>query len=230
MAVVDQVVSEELNLYKLQTLLKQLLMRYTGAKARLCRREGVNLFGSPKYQKILSKSPNIPGMHGGKRQGKMTEYAKQLREKQKAKRMFGLSEKQFRNYFQKASNSKAVTGEKLLELLESRLDNAVYRSGLAMTRMQARQFVSHGLFMLNGRRVDVPSMVVKTGDVITVRDSKKNSPVFKNNAEEQGENFDAPSWMTIDGKKLSIEIVAVPEQIHFEALINTQPIVEFYSR
>ena len=118
----------------------------------------------------------------------------------------------------------------MLELLESRLDNAVYRSGLAMTRMQARQFVSHGLFMLNGRRVDVPSMVVKTGDVITVRDSKKNSPVFKNNAEEQGENFDAPSWMTIDGKKLSIEIVAVPEQIHFEALINTQPIVEFYSR
>jgi small subunit ribosomal protein S4 len=205
-------------------------MRYTGPKARQCRREGVNLFGAPKYQKIISRSPNVPGMHGGKRQGKMTEYAKQLREKQKAKRMFGLSEKQFRNYFEKADNSKAVTGEKLLEFLETRLDNAVYRSGLAMTRMQSRQFVSHGLFMVNGRRVDVPSIVVKAGDVIEVRDSKKKSPVFKLNAEEQGETYDVPDWLKVDGKKLSIEIVSVPEQKHFEALINTQPIVEFYSR
>jgi len=205
-------------------------MRYTGAKARQCRREGVNLFGSPKYQKILGRSPNVPGMHGGKRQGKMTEYAKQLREKQKAKRMFGLSEKQFRNYFEKADNAKAVTGEKLLELLETRLDNAVYRSGLAMTRMQARQFVSHGLFMVNGRRVDVPSIVVKPGDVIEVRDTKKSSPVFKLNAEEQGETYDVPDWLKVDVKKLSIEVVSQPEQKHFEALINTQPIVEFYSR
>ena len=204
-------------------------MRYTGPKARLCRREGVNLFGSPKYQKIIGRSPNIPGMHGGKRLGKMTEYAKQLREKQKAKRMFGLSEKQFRNYFQKADDSKAVTGEKLLELLESRLDNAVYRSGMAMTRMQARQFVSHGLFTVNGRRVDVPSIVVKKGDVIAVRASKKGSPVFKQNAEEN-ETYDVPDWLSVDNKKLSIEILGTPEAKHFEALINTQPIVEFYSR
>lgn len=204
-------------------------MRYTGAKARQCRREGVNLFGSPKYQKILGKNPNIPGMHGGKRQGKMTEYAKQLREKQKAKRMFALSEKQFRKYFDKADNSKAVTGEKLLELLETRLDNAVYRSGMAMTRMQSRQFVSHGLFMVNGRRVDVPSIVVKPGDIIEVRQAKKGSPVFKQNAEEM-ENYEVPDWLTVDGKILKIEVVAIPEQKHFEALINTQPIVEFYSR
>ena len=204
-------------------------MRYTGAKARQCRREGVNLFASPKYQKILGRSPNVPGMHGGKRQGKMTEFAKQLREKQKAKRMFGLSEKQFRNYFDKADNSKAVTGEKLLELLETRLDNAVFRSGFAVTRMQARQFVSHGLFMVNGRRVDVPSIVVKPGDVIEVRDAKKGSPVFKQNAEELA-HYEVPSWLKADNKKLSFEVVSQPEAKHFEALINTQPIVEFYSR
>lgn len=204
-------------------------MRYTGAKARQCRREGINLFSSPKYQKILGRSPNVPGMHGGKRQGKMTEYAKQLREKQKAKRMFGLSEKQFRNYFEKADNSKAVTGEKLLELLETRLDNAVYRSGLALTRMQSRQFVSHGLFTLNGRRVDVPSMLVKPGDIIEVRAAKKGSLVFKRNAEELT-HYEVPNWIKADVKKLSFEIVSLPEQKHFEALINTQPIVEFYSR
>ena len=204
-------------------------MRYTGAKARQCRREGVNLFGSPKYQKILGRSPNIPGMHGGKRLGKMTEYAKQLREKQKAKRMFALSEKQFRKYFDKADKSKAVTGEKLLLLLETRLDNVVYRSGMAMTRMQARQFVSHGLFMVNGRRVDVPSIEVKVGDIIEVRPAKQNSPVFKQNAEEMA-HYEVPDWLNVDSKKLSIEVVKMPEQKHFETLINTQPIVEFYSR
>lgn len=204
-------------------------MRYTGAKARQCRREGVNLFGSPKYQKILGRNPNIPGMHGGKRLGKMTEYAKQLREKQKAKRMFALSEKQFRKYFDKADRSKTVTGDKLLELLETRLDNVVYRSGMAMTRMQARQFVSHGLFMVNGRRVDVPSIEVRPGDMIEVRMSKKGSPVFKQNAEEMA-HYEVPNWLNVDSKKLSIEVVKMPENTHFETLINTQPIVEFYSR
>ncbi len=204
-------------------------MRYTGPKARLCRREGVNLFGSPKYQKILGKSPNIPGMHGAKRQGKLTEYAKQLREKQKAKRMFALSEKQFQNYFGKASRSKSVTGDALLELLERRLDNAVFRSGLAMTRMQARQFVSHGLLMLNGRRVDIPSIQVRPGDVIEVRASKKGSPVFKENKEEL-KDYVVPDWIKVDTSKLSIEVLKLPEVKHFEPLINTQPIVEFYSR
>ncbi len=204
-------------------------MRYTGAKARQCRREGVNLFGSPKYQKILAQNPNIPGMHGGKRQGKMTEYAKQLREKQKAKRMFALSEKQFRKYFDKADRSKAVTGDKLLELLERRLDNVIYRAGLATTRMQARQFVSHGLFEFNGRRTDVPSIEVKVGDVIEVRSARKSSPVFKQNLEELS-NVDVPSWLDVSTKSLKIEIVSLPEAQHFEPLINTQPIVEFYSR
>lgn len=204
-------------------------MRYTGPKARLCRREGVNLFGSPKYQKILSRNSNIPGMQGTKRMGKMSEYAKQLREKQKAKRIFGLSEKQFRNYFDKALRSKEITGELLLQLLERRLDNLVYRAGFAMTRAQARQFVSHGLFMLNGRRVDIPSIQIKIGDVIEIRDSRRKSPVFTKNKEELGE-YDVPSWIKSTPSKFAAEVSELPSITHFESLIETQPIVEFYSR
>jgi len=205
-------------------------MRYTGPKARLCRREGVNLFGASKYQKILARNPNIPGMHGGKRLGKLSEYAKQLREKQKAKRMFGLSEKQFRNYFVRATNGKGITGDNLLLLLEQRLDNVLYRAGFAITRMQARQFASHGLFLLNGRRIDVPSAQVRIGDVIEVRPSKAGSPIFKKNNEELGADYDIPSWLKVNTKKLSIEVVDLPSASHFEALITPQLIVEFYSR
>ncbi|MCF7905975.1 30S ribosomal protein S4 [Candidatus Gracilibacteria bacterium] len=205
-------------------------MRYTGPKARLCRREGVNLFGSPKYQKLLGRNPNIPGMHGGKRLGKLSEYAKQLREKQKAKRMFGLSEKQFKNYFTKASGGQGVTGDTLLELLERRLDNVLYRSGLALTRMQARQFASHGLFLVNGRRTDVPSFQVRVGDIIEVRPSKAGSPVFSKNREELGADHTPPSWLKVDSKKLSIEVIDIPVTSHFEALIEPQLIVEYYSR
>lgn len=204
-------------------------MRYTGPKARLCRREGVNLFGSDKYQKILARSGNIPGMHGDKRRSKMTEYGKQLREKQKAKRMFGLSEKQFRRSFDKASRMKGVTGFHLLQLLELRLDNVVYRAGFAMTRAQARQFVSHGLFTVNGRRVDVPSIQVRSGDVIEVRDSRRGSPVFRKNLDEL-QGYNAPDWLKSDTKKLQVEILNLPNETHFEALINPQMIVEFYSR
>ncbi len=204
-------------------------MRYTGPKARQCRREGKNLFASPKYQKILGRSPNIPGMHGGKRLGKMTEYAKQLREKQAAKRMFGLSEKQFHRYFEKADRSKVVTGDKLLELLERRFDNALFRAGFAVTRMQARQFASHGLFTLNGRRVDIPSVELKVGDIIEVKASKKKSPIFTQNKEEM-KDYVVPDWMKVDAGALKIEILSIPETKHFEQMINTQAIVEFYSR
>ncbi len=204
-------------------------MRYTGPKARLCRREGVNLFGSAKYQKILAKNSNIPGVHGVKRQGKQTEYAKQLREKQKAKRMFALSEKQFYKYFQKADNAKVVTGGKLLELLERRVDNVLYRSGMAMTRMQARQFISHGLFTLNGRKIDIPSIQVRMGDVLELKASKKGSVVFTQNIEEN-EGYVVPDWLSVSLKDRKVEVTAIPEAKHFEPLINTQPIVEFYSR
>ncbi len=204
-------------------------MRYTGSKARQCRREGVNLFGSPKYQKIIGRRPGIPGMHGGKRLGKLTEYAKQLREKQKAKRMFGLSEKQFKKYFDKADRSKDVTGDKLLELLETRLDNVIFRSGFALTRMQARQFASHGLFTVNGRKVDIPSILIRKGDIVEVKASKKSSLVFTKNKEEM-KDYIAPDWLKVDTGALKVEIMSLPEVKHFEQMINTQPIVEFYSR
>ena len=204
-------------------------MKYTGPKARLCRREGINLFGSEKYQKIMGRRPGIPGIHGGKRLGKMTEYAKQLREKQKAKRMFGLSEKQFRRTFDRASAMSGVAGSNLLQLLERRLDNVLYRSGFAMTRMQSRQFVSHGLFMLNGRRIDIPSVQVRVGDVIEIRSKSKNSPVFKKNLEELS-NADTPTWLKVDAKKLQVEIVDRPAAQHFEQAVESQMIVEFYSR
>ncbi len=204
-------------------------MRYTGPKVRLCRREGKNLFGSEKYQKLLGRNPNIPGMHGGKRLGKVSEYGRQLRAKQCAKRIFGLSEKQFRKYFAKADAAKGVTGDVLLQSLETRLDNAIYRGGFAITRAQARQFASHGIFLLNGRRIDVPSAQVKPGDVIEVRPSRKTSPVFTKNLEEL-ESYQVPSWLNADPKKLSIEVSSLPEAQHFEMLIEPQPIVEFYSR
>jgi len=205
-------------------------MRYTGPKARQCRREGVNLFGSPKYQKILSRNPNIPGMHGGKRLGKMSEFAKQLREKQKAKRIFCLSEKQFKKYFQKAVAKKGIAGENLLRMLESRLDNILYRSGIALTRMQARQFVGHGLFHLNGRKVDIPSIEMQIGDTLSVKPSKSGLKIFAENFVALGDNAEIPSWLKVDRKKLSIEMVELPEQKHFESAIDPQPIVEFYSR
>lgn len=204
-------------------------MKYTGPKARLCRREGFNLFGSDKYQKIMAKRATIPGVHGGKRQGKFTEYAKQLREKQKLKRMFGLSEKQFRRTFDKAETMKGITGGVLLQLLEQRLDNVVYRSGFAMTRMQARQFVSHGLFMLNGRRVDIPSIMIKEGDVIEVRARSKGSAVFAKNL-EVNEKYNAPSWLSVDTKAISIKITGTPSNEHYEQAVSPQMIVEFYSR
>jgi len=204
-------------------------MKYIGPKARLCRREGFNLFGSDKYQKIMAKRPTVPGMHGGKRQGKFTEYAKQLREKQKLKRMFGLSEKQFRRAFDLAERKTGVTGGNLLQLLEQRMDNVVYRAGFAMTRMQARQFVSHGLFMLNGRRVDVPSIMIKAGDKIEVRAKSKKSPVFAGNL-ETNEKYNAPSWMVVNVKDISVEITSLPSAEHCEQAVNPQMIVEFYSR
>lgn len=204
-------------------------MRYTGPKTRQCRREGINLFGSPKYQKIMGRRPGVPGVHGGKRAGKMSDYAKQLREKQKAKRMFCLSEKQFRRYFDKAARSHGVTGDVLFTLLEKRFDNALYRAGIALTRMQARQFASHGLFMINGRRVDIPSYELSAGDVIEVRPKSKSSAVFKKNLEEL-EAAEAPSWLKVDRKNLKIEVLSLPTTDSFEHAVDSQMIVEFYSR
>lgn len=204
-------------------------MRYTGPKARLCRREGVNLFGAPKYQKILGDRSGVPGMHGGKRTGKLSEYGKQLREKQKAKRMYGLSERQFKKYVLRAIASREVTGDAFFRQLETRLDNVIYRAGFASTRAQARQFVSHGLFEFNGRRVDVPSIQVRPGDIITVRSSRQSSPIFKQNFDEL-KDVTPPSWLKTLPKQYRIEIEEEPGAKHFEYIVESRLIVEFYSR
>lgn len=207
-------------------------MRYTWPKKKLCRREGVNLFGTEKYD--LTKSNRAP-----LRGKKSSEYGVQFRKKQLAKRMFGLSEKQFASYFQKAKKSKAegTTWEKMLQLLELRLDNVVYRANFARTRIQSRQFVSHAHFTLNGVKVDVPSILVKVGDVISLRDKLKESPLYKSLLEELEEfskankgKVSACKWIEVDSKKLTITIKAIPAKEDFEQIIDIQRIVEFYSK
>jgi small subunit ribosomal protein S4 len=145
------------------------MARYTGPKARLCRKFGENIFGNAKYDKILAKRKFPPGQHGKNMRRKLSDYGVHLREKQKLRSTYCLMEKQFKNYFVKAAKATGVTGDNLMQLLERRLDNVVYRLGFAVTRMQARQFVTHGHFMVNGKKVDIPSFLVKVGDIIEVR-------------------------------------------------------------
>jgi small subunit ribosomal protein S4 len=207
-------------------------MRYTWPKKKLCRREGVNLFGTEKYDLTDSKRAPL-------RSRKTSEFGTQLRKKQLAKRMFGLSEKQFLSYFKKAQKSTAegTTWEKMLQLLELRIDNVVYRANFARTRIQSRQFVSHAHFTLNGVKIDVPSISVKVWDVIALRDKLKESPLYKSLLEELEEfskankwKVSACKWIDVDSKKLTITIKALPTKEDFEQIIDIQKIVEFYSK
>lgn len=201
-------------------------MRYTGPKAKLCRRLGVNLFGTDKYTKILRKRQSKPGMHGAKF-SKKSEYGRQLDEKQKARFTFGLSEKQMANNFKKAVSQEGDTGQNLLSLFERRLDNVIYISQLAITRMQARQMVSHGHFTLNGRRVDIPSIQVRPGDKIQLIPKFAKSPLYGDL--DKLKDY-SPKWLAVDLKKLSVEVLALPEADDLEKSIDSQLIVEFYSR
>lgn len=202
-------------------------MRYTGPKARLCRREGVNLFGSEKYTKIIQRRNSVPGATASSRPKKLSEFGKQLREKQKAKRMFSMTERQFANLYETAARSKSSTGDRLLQLLELRFDNVLYRSGFAETRLQARQFASHRHFLLNGKRIDIPSVMVKPGDVITVRERFEANEVLN----DIGKRVKyAPKWFEVDDKKKTITIKRLPEADELEPSIAIHLIVEFYSR
>lgn len=205
------------------------MSRYTGAKARLVRRFQSNIFGSAKYDKILERRPNGPGMHGNaRRRGKDSEYKKQLVEKQKLRFMYGITERQLRNTYQKAASKAGNTGEELLKLLERRLDNVIYRAGLAETRAQARQMASHGHFMLNGRRVSIPSILVRSGDVIEVREKLQASPLF---AEvKAGKDHESARWLKVSPKSLRAEVSELPEADDLDKLIETHLIVEFYSK
>lgn len=207
-------------------------MRYTWPKKKLCRREGINLFGVEKYDLSQSKRTLLKSR-------KTSEFGGQLRKKQAAKRMFGLSEKQFAAYFSKAHNSKAegTTWEKMLRLLELRLDNVVYRANFARTRMQSRQFVNHGHFKLNGVNVDIPSISVKVGDVIELRDKLKESPLYKSLIEELAEfskenkgDVSKTKWIEVDAKNIKITIKSLPTNEDFDQVIDIQKIIEFYSK
>ena len=209
-------------------------MRYTGPKARKCRRQGMNLFGSDKYDKILQRRPSAPGKvpkekgKGGR--GKLSEYGRQLLEKQKACLMFGVHDKRLRAIYSEASRTLGQTDRMMRILLERRLDNVLYRAGFATTRIQARQFVSHGLFTVNGVRVTIPSYQVKPGDKIAVRENKKSSPVFAPIIEAH-QRYTPPGWLKADPSKMSAEVIQLPaEDSHFDQSVDMRKVIGFYSR
>ena len=204
-------------------------MKYNGPKGRLCRRQGMNIFGPDKYDRLLQNKPYGPGKGPRARRGKRSEYGTQLAEKQKLRNMFGVAERQFKRYFQEAQRSSLPTGMAMMQIFESRLDNAIYRAGFALTRPQARQMVGHGMFLVNGKRTDRSSLSVKPGMVIEVRDRSQGSPLFPHNL-QQTEKYVPPAWLKVDPSRLRIEVNTLPEESHFEQGIDVQKIVEFNSR
>jgi small subunit ribosomal protein S4 len=208
------------------------MAKYTGPVCRLCRRERTKLFlkgtrcESPKCP--IEKGRPPPGEHGRGRV-RESEYLLQLREKQKAKRFYGILEKQFRSYYEEADRSKGITGEELLRICETRLDNVVYRSGLAMNRPMARQLVNHGHLEVNGRKVNVPSYRVRPGDVVTVRGrSRTIGRIVENTSYAEGREI--PDWLGANLKEMSIEVRAFPERDQMDVPVQEQLIVEYYSK
>ncbi len=205
------------------------MARDTQSIVKMSRREGYALH--PKAHKVLAKRSGPPGQQGGRYQrNKASQYSLQLREKQKVKRLYGLLERQFSNLMKEADKREGKSGELLLQFLERRADNAVYRAGLAPSRRAARQLVTHGHFVLNGRRVDIPSIRLKAGDVLTVRDHSKSSEYFKKIDDVSPAPSESPSWLKVDRKKLTITVSGVPTREEAEPDINEQLIVEYYSR
>lgn len=210
------------------------MARYTGPVCRQCRREGSKLYlkGDKCYgdKCPFSRRAYAPGQHGqGQARKKVSEYGIQLREKQKARRIYGVLEKQFRLYFQKADRMKGITGENLLVMLERRLDNVVFRLGFASSRTQARQLVRHGHFQVNGHRVDIPSYLIKPGDVIAVAETSKESPIIKEMAEGL-KTKTVPAWLEMSAADLSGKIVRYPTREEIDIPIQEHLIVELYSR
>jgi small subunit ribosomal protein S4 len=209
------------------------MARYTDSVCRMCRREGTKLF--LKGEKCFSAKcaqtarPTPPGQHGqGKRMRKASEYGLQLREKQKARRAYGLMEGQFERTFRKAEHMKGITGENLLSLLERRMDNVVYRSGLAASRAQARQFVCHGLINVNGKKVDIPSYITRVGDVVGVRSASRDMEHFK--IVKEGISRVIPKWITTSAAELTATVNALPQREDVDLTLQENMIVEFYSR
>ena len=209
------------------------MARYTVSVCRLCRREGMKLF--LKGQRCFSdkcafeRRGYAPGEHGKSRRIKETNYGQQLREKQKARRIYGVLERQFRHMFSKATESKGVTGEVLLQMLERRLDNIVYRFGFALSHHQARQLVRHGHFTVNGRKVDIPSFQVKAGDVVGVRERSRKLVVVQN-ALEARRGQGVPEWMEMNTERMAGRVRSIPTRASIPVPINEQLIVELYSK
>ena len=209
------------------------MARYTGASCRLCRREGLKLFlkGDRCYTDkcAFERRSFAPGQHGQNRFKKVSGYAVQLREKQKVKQVYGMLEAQFHRYFEHADRAKGVTGENLLVMLERRFDNALYRIGYASSRDQARQMVRHNLFMVNGKKVNIPSYLVRPGDVITLKEKHQKNAVIIDNLEGSARRV-IPSWLELDQTKLQGTIKALPNRDEITLPIQEQLIVELYSK
>jgi small subunit ribosomal protein S4 len=209
------------------------LARYTSAVCRLCRREGIKLFlkGSKCFTDKcpIEKRNFAPGQHGKDRKAKIVGYGLQLREKQKTKRIYFTQEGQFRNYFEKAARTRGVTGEMLLQQLERRLDNVVYRMGFAMSRRQSRQLVRHGHIAVNGRKVNIPSFEVNVGQEITVREGSHKLPILEQ-AKEFASHQTTPNWLEIDRDAYKGRILQLPKREDIQLPVNEQLIVELYSK
>ncbi|MFL3013955.1 MAG: 30S ribosomal protein S4 [Candidatus Neomarinimicrobiota bacterium] len=198
-------------------------------RGKLVRKFGENIFGNPKYDKLLNRKPYGPGQHAQSRRGKVSNYGTQLQEKQKIKFMYGLLEKQFKITFKKAEKLKGETGTNMLQLLESRLDNVVYRLGFAPTRPAARQMVSHKHFLVNGITVNIPSFVLKPGDKITVRNKSKKIDIILDSIRATKGDIDL-SWLDLDKAKMTGVFINVPERDQMNLTINEQLVVELYSK
>lgn len=208
------------------------MARYTGPVCKLCRREGQKLYlkGERCYTDkcAIARRLYAPGQHGQARK-KLSEYGIQLREKQKARRYYGVLESQFEKYFEMASKKKGITGENLLQILESRLDNVIYRLGLASSRAQARQLVRHGFFTVNGKKVNIPSYLVEEGDVIAVREKSRNSDALKSILEAT-EGRILPKWLDMNRDTLEARVVALADREDIDLPIEEHLIVEYYSK
>ena len=200
------------------------MARYTGPAYKKSRRLG---FSTLENGKELAKRPYAPGQHGQDRRKKLSEYGIQMQEKQKVRILYGLNEKQFRKTFERASKMKGIAGENLLVLLESRLDNMVYRLGMARTRRSARQIVNHGHILVNGKKVDIPSYTTKVGDVISVKENSMNHPAIIDSLEQ---NRTVPAFLEMDKKNLTGKYLRTPERSELNPEVNEQLIVEFYNR
>lgn len=203
------------------------MARFRGSITKMSRRLGVAL--APKAEKYMGRRPYAPGQHGQSRRGKISEYALQLREKQKMKYIYGVLERQFRNYFKKAVAQRGITGENLVKLLERRLDNVVYRSGFAPSRASSRQLVSHCHVRVNGKKVNIPSYLVKPGDIVDFRQKSQNMDAVRNSLNKTPDS-QIPAWIQVDKANMKSVFLNVPERVDVQEPFNEQLVVELYSK